>query len=107
MRLSFIRSAGFRSVIIAALAGTTISLGHVVSPLAQSSPGDDKARCKQLYDLWSRYNGRESYSTPAGADIALEDCRKGNTAAGIASLTKALQRRHITVPPTESASRPQ
>jgi len=101
MRLSF------SYTVVAALAGTFVTFGSIGSSLAQSGGADDKARCKQLYDLYSHYNARVDYSTPAGADAALEDCRKGNTAAGITSLTKALERQHITVPPTESAARPQ
>ena len=72
---------------------------------AQASGEDTMARCQQLFDLWSRYN-TDSYSKPMFVRMGLEDCRKGNIAAGVAELKRALERAQISVPPTETAVAP-
>jgi len=59
------------------------------------------ARCQQLFGLWSRHN-TDGYAKPLDARIAMEDCQKGNYAAGVASLKRALERAQIAVPPAES-----
>ena len=40
------------------------------------------------------------------ADAAIEECRKGNTQAGIADLKRVLERSNIPVPPAETATAP-
>lgn len=59
------------------------------------------ARCQQLFGLFDRYNS-DGYARPLEARMGLEDCRKGNIAAGVASLKRALERVQIPIPPTES-----
>ncbi len=63
------------------------------------------ARCQQLFGLWSRHN-TDGYAKPLDARMALEDCRKGNIARGVAELKRVLERRGIPVPPTETATTP-
>jgi hypothetical protein len=43
------------------------------------------------------------YARPLEVDTAIEECRKGNYAAGVAALKRALNRSQVPVPPTESA----
>ena len=69
-----------------------------------SSKADELARCQRLYSQWSRYNGTFGYGRMAGPDIALEECRKGNTTAGIADLKRTLERANIPLPASETAT---
>jgi hypothetical protein len=77
------------------LAGTVLANPAV----AQS---DDAAYCAQLGSLALRYTGsaggngglRPDFSTTE----AIDDCRKGNTAAGIAVLEKTLRNNGFTLP---------
>ena len=68
--------------------------------LAQAS-GDTMARCQQLFGVYDRLNS-DGYARPLDARMALEDCRKGNVASGVAALKRALERAQIPIPPTES-----
>ena len=61
------------------------------------------ARCQQLFSLWSRHN-TDGYAKPLDARMGLEDCQKGNIAAGVATLKRALERAQITIPPSETAA---
>jgi hypothetical protein len=72
--------------------------------LAQSS-GDTMARCQQLFGLYDRHNS-DGYAKPLEARMALEDCRKGNVASGVAALKRALERAQIPVPPEDTATAP-
>ena len=89
----------------AALSVAVLSVVYAASGHAQSAEAD-MARCRELYGLYNKYeaNGRGSTSAP-NVDVAAaySECQKGNHAAGIASLTKALQRQHIPVPEIEAA----
>jgi hypothetical protein len=87
------------------LAGATLAVGLTTPAFAQT-PKEDQARCQTLYGQWARYNGASGYSRHIDADTAVEDCRKGNTTAGIAEMTKILVRNGIPVPPTETAATP-
>ena len=60
------------------------------------------ARCQQLFSLYDRLNS-DGYAKPLDARMALEDCRKGNIASGVAALKRVLERAQIPIPPTESA----
>jgi hypothetical protein len=71
--------------------------------LAQAASEDTMARCQQLFGLWSRHN-TDGYAKPLDARMAMEDCQKGNYAAGVASLKRALERSQITVPPAEAVA---
>ena len=73
------------------------------SPTTQTSGEDTLARCQQLFSLWSRHN-TDGYAKPLDARMGLEDCQKGNIAAGVATLKRALERAQIPIPPTESAA---
>jgi hypothetical protein len=86
----------------AALAGAALTLGLAGSAFAQS-PTDDGARCQALYGQWLKYNGTSSYSKNVGPEMALEQCRRGDTTAGIADLKRILERNRIPVPATETA----
>jgi hypothetical protein len=71
--------------------------------VAQATSEDTLARCQQLSSLYSRHN-TNGYARPIEVDAAVEDCRKGNYAAGVAALKRALNRSQIPVPAaTESA----
>ena len=69
--------------------------------LAQASGEDTMARCQQLFGLYDRHNS-DGYARPLDASAALEDCRKGHIASGVAALKRALERAQIPVPPAES-----
>ena len=58
--------------------------------LAQATGEDTMARCQQLSSLYSRHN-TNGYARPIEVDAAVEDCRKGNYAAGVAALKRAPQ----------------
>jgi hypothetical protein len=90
---------------LAALSGALLALG-VAGPVFAQAAKADLAECQRLYGQWSRYNGTSAYAKNSGADIAYEECRKGNTEAGIADLKRALGRANIPVPPSESAGAP-
>lgn len=87
----------------AALAGAALTLGFASPSLAQA-PKEDLARCQALYGQWLKYNGTSSYSKNVGPEMALEDCRKGNTAVGIAEMKKIMARGGIPLPSTETAT---
>ncbi len=87
----------------AAVSGALLAIGLAGPALAQSSK-DDLARCQTLYGQWSRYNGTSAYGKMLTADAALEECRKGNTTAGIADLKRVLERSNIPLPASETAT---
>ena len=89
----------------AALGGALLALGFAGTAFAQASKAD-LAECNRLYGVWSRYNGTSAYGKMLTADEAIEECRKGNTQAGIADLKRALERSNIPVPPAETATAP-
>ena len=74
------------------------------SALADSSE-DTMARCQQLYALWSKHDGTWGYARALDPVMGLEHCRKGEYAAGVALLKRALERAQVPVPPVESAAR--
>lgn len=80
--------------------------GPVFAQAQAPKPKGDLAECQRLHGLWSRYNGTSAYGKMAGADAALEECRKGNIEAGIADLKRTLQRSNIPLPPSETATAP-
>jgi hypothetical protein len=70
---------------------------------AATAPGEDTmARCQQLFGLWSRHT-TDGYARPLDARMALEDCQKGNVAAGVATLKRTLEREQIAIPPADGA----
>ena len=96
---------------MAAVSGAVIAIGFSAGALAQTqaqspAPGETMQRCQQLISAWNRYNGGSSYSKQVDVEASFEQCRNGNLSAGIAGLTRALQRQQIPVPPVETASPP-
>ncbi|MBN9086809.1 MAG: hypothetical protein J0J01_07870 [Reyranella sp.] len=89
----------------AALSAAVLAVG-LAGPVFAQAPKGDLAECQRLHGLWSRYNGTSAYGKMAGADVALEECRKGNIEAGIADLKRTLQRSNIPLPPSEAATAP-
>jgi len=86
----------FMRTIIASLI-VVASLG-VTGARAQS---DDRAYCESLYELWVRYGPTLSKGHDAGtfeAQASVDQCRQGNTAAGIATLEKKLRDNRFTLP---------
>ena len=82
-------------------------LALAAMPVALSSgtaaQGDDVAYCGRLAALALRYTGSagaEGRLTPSPMTrAAIEDCNRGNTAAGIAVLEKLLRSSGFTLPP--------
>jgi hypothetical protein len=68
-------------------------------PSTADAQGGDAAYCAQLSTLYRRYvqnsPGREY---DAEAAVALDDCQKGNTGAGIPILEKKLRESGFTLP---------
>jgi hypothetical protein len=80
-----------------------LAFGYSATGSAQTS-NDAQARCSELQSAWGRYNGRSGYSKNVEVDAAIADCQKGNYAAGIATLTKAMERAGVPVPQVQSAT---
>jgi hypothetical protein len=78
----------------------------LLASAALSSPafaqGDDAAYCVQLGALALRYTGSAGGQGGLRPDFttvgAIEDCKKGNTAAGIPVLEKTLRNNGFTLP---------
>jgi len=51
------------------------------------------------------HNGTSGHGRVQDADMALEHCRKGEFAVGVAQLKRALERAQVLIPPVVSASR--
>ena len=86
------------SLLLCSLAGCAKPAGFSSSQLAY---------CTQLYQLYFRYHTVITYAHDGQrvhAELALEDCIHGNTAAGIKTLTTLLRRQRFEVPPPPSGS---
>jgi hypothetical protein len=62
---------------------------------------DDATYCTELSDIYRRYLGQSSARSPlpdATASAAMNECQKGNTAAGIAILEKKLLDARFSLP---------
>jgi hypothetical protein len=74
----------------------------LVAPIEVGAQNDDLAYCEKLYTMAVRYLGKaiqgDMRPTPPQV-IALEQCKAGNTATGIASLDRILRNGDITPPP--------
>ena len=72
------------------------------SPPTSMAQNSDLAYCTQLYDLAVRYRGRqingESKPDP-DMIVALEQCKHGKAAAGIATLEQRLRSADVPLPP--------
>ena len=99
------------SAILAMGDAGTVSADSLDSPPPRYTPPapaldeHTMVRCQLLYGLHSRHNS-DGYARPLDARMALEDCRKGKVASGIAALKRVLERAGIPVPPTETATVP-
>ena len=62
--------------------------------------GDDRAYCAQLSDLYRRYLGNigERVFPDVAAAVAMDDCARGDTAAGIPVLERKLRDARFTLP---------
>jgi hypothetical protein len=81
-------------VLLAALAG--------FSPGPSMAQESDLAYCTKLYDLAVKFRGRPINGDPKPDPdmiVALEQCKHGNAAAGIATLERRLRSADITPPP--------
>jgi hypothetical protein len=74
----------------------------LLAPIDVGAQGDDLAYCEKLYEMAVRYRGKaingEMRPTPPMA-IAQEQCKGGNTAAGISTLDRLLRDGDLTPPP--------
>jgi hypothetical protein len=62
---------------------------------------DDATYCAELSDIYLRYLGQTSARAPlpdATASAAINECQKGNAAAGIAILEKKLRDARFSLP---------
>lgn len=60
---------------------------------------DDKPYCDQLIDLYRRYiQNSPGHRFDLDASNAIEQCRKGNTEAGVPVLEKKLRQGQISLP---------
>jgi hypothetical protein len=77
-------------------------LACAVLSSAAVAQGDDAAYCAQLGDLARRYTGSAGGNGGLRPDFAtleaIDDCTKGNTAAGIPVLEKKLRSNGFTLP---------
>jgi hypothetical protein len=66
----------------------------------RAQAADDMAYCAQLSDLYRRYLGSvgERVFPDVAASVAMDECAKGNTAAGIPVLEKKLRDARFTLP---------
>ena len=84
----------FRLIVPAVLA-----LSLAGTAMAQSRPSD-LAYCENLYATWDRYLSPRGDGRSGNVDAAaaLDQCRRGNTAAGIPVLEKKLRDGLFTLP---------
>ena len=77
--------------------------GLLLLPLPAVAADDDAAYCQKLAQLALRYTGGAGAEGRLSTDLAtmgaIEDCRRGNTAAGIAALERKLRSGGFTLPP--------
>jgi hypothetical protein len=76
----------------------------LLAPIDLRAQADDLAYCTTLYDLAVKYRGRQIDGDPKPDPdmiIALEQCKHGKSAAGIATLERRLRSADITPPPRQ------
>lgn len=74
----------------------------LLAPIDLRAQADELAYCTTLYELAVKYRGRQiNGDSKPDPDmiVALEQCKRGNSAAGIATLQGRLRSADITVPP--------
>ena len=81
---------------------TLAVLALLASALPAFAADDDAAYCQKLAQLAMRYTGSAGAEGRLSADhvtlAAIEDCRRGNFAAGIAALERKLRSNGFTLP---------
>ena len=66
-------------------------------PAIAQTPAEDLARCERYYAMYERYSNtggesrQGSVASALEARTAVEDCRRGNTQAGLAVLERRLR----------------
>ena len=74
----------------------------LLAPIAAAAQSDDVTYCGKLYDMAVRYRGKaimgDMQPTPPMV-VAREQCKAGNTTAGIGTLDRLLRDADITPPP--------
>jgi hypothetical protein len=82
------------------------ALGLVLVSVAASAQTSDAAYCKVLFDKYQAYVANMSVSVgrtlnpgTVDAELAMSQCKAGNTAAGIPVLEKKLRDARIDLPP--------
>jgi len=74
----------------------------LLAPIEVGAQSDDLAYCNKLFDMAVRYRGKaimgDMRPTPPMV-IAQEQCKGGNTVAGIGTLDRILRDGDITPPP--------
>ena len=77
-------------------------IAFVLLPLPAFAQSDDQAYCAQLGDLARRYTGSAGGNGGLRTDFstaeAIDNCNKGNTAAGIKALEQKLRSNGFTLP---------
>ena len=80
-----------------------LSLGSLLlAPIELRAQADDLAYCTTLYDLALRYRARPimgDNKPDPDMIVALEQCKHGQAAAGIATLEQKLRDGDINLPP--------
>ncbi len=76
----------------------------VVSTMAVQAQGNDAAYCKALADKYTTYvsnmqSGRSPMPESPDIQVAIDQCKKGNTAAGIPVLEQKLRNAKLDLPP--------
>jgi hypothetical protein len=74
----------------------------LLAPIDVGAQASELAYCTTLYELAVKYRGRQINGDPkpdADMVVALDQCKQGNTAAGIATLDRRLRSADITPPP--------
>jgi len=90
------------ALVLGSLGPAYAGAGSDQSSTPQRSASDMR-RCQQLYDAWTHYVDTAANTRSAAWGAALEDCRKGNTTAGIATLTRAFESARLPLPAVEAA----
>jgi hypothetical protein len=74
----------------------------LLAPIEVGAQSGDLAYCNKLYDMAVRYRGKaiqgDMRPTPEMV-IAQEQCKGGNTTAGLGTLERILRNGDITLPP--------
>jgi hypothetical protein len=78
-----------------------LALSLAGTATAQTGGASDLAYCENLYATWERYiapRGESRSTSGVDAIVAVDQCRRGNTAAGIPVLEKKLRDGLFTLP---------